>query len=73
MSESAKAKLKGKTLCKLVKNDVLEKHFDAYATLVANARYLCGKCGRVSLDADRLCKPKRLPVVAEETESPPKP
>lgn len=53
-------KLKDKTLCKLVKDDALEKHLEEYKELVARPHCICTKCGRVSEDPKRLCKPEKL-------------
>ena len=53
-------KLKDKELCKLVKDDALAGLFDAYRKLVVNPTHLCTKCGRVSNDKKRLCKPEKL-------------
>ena len=53
-------KLKDKELCKLVKDAVLEKNPAAFQKLVEHPSHLCGKCGRVSNDPDRLCKPRKL-------------
>ncbi len=50
-------KLKDKALCKLVKDDVLEEQLGAFARLVVHPTHLCRKCGRVSNDPNRLCKP----------------
>ena len=53
-------KLKDKELCKLVKDDAPAGLFDAYRKLVVNPTHLCTKCGRVSNDKKRLCKPEKL-------------
>lgn len=53
-------KLKDKTLCKLVKDEALEDHLDAYKELVIHPTHICQRCGRVSNDKDRLCKPEKL-------------
>lgn len=53
-------KLKDKELCKLVKDDALAELFEAYRNLVVNPTHLCIKCGRVSNDKKRLCKPEKL-------------
>ena len=45
------------TLCKLVKNDFLKKHFSEYKDLAANPEWICRKCGRVANDPKFLCKP----------------
>jgi len=57
-AKSDKKKLnKKRTLCKLVKNDFLKKHFASYKDLVTNPEWICRKCGRVSNDPKILCKP----------------
>ena len=44
-------------MCKLVKEGApLEELKD----LVADASYICSKCGRVAADEDRLCAPEPL-------------
>jgi hypothetical protein len=53
-------RLKDKELCKLVKDDALAQAVEAFKALVANPTHLCLKCGRVSNDKKRLCKPERL-------------
>lgn len=58
MSEAKK--LKDKELCKLVKDDALAEHLEAFKKLVEGPTHLCLKCGRVSNDKKRLCKPTRL-------------
>lgn len=50
----------GKSLCKLVKADALEHHWEKYLHLVENARFICRKCGRVANDEKNLCKPELL-------------
>lgn len=52
-----KKSVKKHTLCKLVKNDFLKKHFSEYMDLVANPEWICRKCGRVANDPKSLCKP----------------
>lgn len=49
-----------KKLCKLVKEDYLEDHLDDYIELVKKPKFICKKCGRVTADEDRVCKPKKL-------------
>lgn len=53
-------KLKGKSLCRLVKDDVLKDDLEAYKDLVRNPTHLCLKCGRASNDKNSLCKPEKL-------------
>lgn len=57
--------LKDKALCKLVKDDALEELLESYAELVRNPTHLCIKCGRVSNDRKRLCKPLPLDDLAD--------
>lgn len=53
-------KLKDKELCKLIKEDALTEHLEAFKELVKEPSHLCLKCGRVSNDKKRLCKPEKL-------------
>ena len=53
-------KLKDKALCKLVKDGVLDEALDAFRKLVQHPTHICTKCGRVSNEKDRLCKPDKL-------------
>jgi len=53
-------KLKGKPLCKLVKDEVLEEALEEYKALVVNPTHVCTKCGRASNDKKALCKPEKL-------------
>lgn len=53
-------KLKEKSLCKLVKDEVLKEDLEAYKRLVADPTHLCVKCGRVCHDKKLLCKPEKL-------------
>ncbi len=53
-------KLKGKGLCKLVKEDVLDKDLKDFKKLVMNPTHICTKCGRVANDKACLCKPEKL-------------
>ena len=66
-AKSDKKKLnKKRTLCKLVKNDFLKKHFASYKDLVTNPEWICRKCGRVSNDPKFLCKPILLSKINNE-------
>lgn len=49
-----------KSLCKLVKADALENHWEEYLHLVEDAKFICRKCGRVSNSEKNLCKPELL-------------
>ncbi|NTV73117.1 MAG: hypothetical protein HGA66_02800 [Holophaga sp.] len=53
-------KLKDKTLCKLVKDDALDKALEAFKKLVEQPTHICTDCGRASNDKHRLCSPERL-------------
>lgn len=53
-------KLKDKSICKLVKHDVLEEDLEEFKKLVVHPTHLCTKCGRVSNDKKILCKPEKL-------------
>jgi len=53
-------KLKDKELCKLVKEDALAEALEAFKKLVEHPTHICIKCGRVSNDKKRLCKPEKL-------------
>lgn len=57
--EKHEPSLKG-TLCKIVKNSDIEKHFAEYQALVNPPRYICKKCGRAAADKKSLCKPVRI-------------
>ena len=54
------AKLKGKSLCKLVNDKVLKKDLPAYVRLIDAPRYMCGKCGRAANRKKNLCDPLNL-------------
>ncbi len=54
------SKLKEKGLCKLVKEDALEKALKDFKKLVENPTHICTKCGRVANDKTFLCKPEKL-------------
>jgi len=49
-----------KTLCKLVKEDILDQDLSEYLKLITESRYVCLKCGRTSNKKKRLCKPAPL-------------
>jgi hypothetical protein len=53
-------KEKSKRLCKLVKHDALAEDLEAFKKLIVNPTHLCMKCGRVSNDKTRICKPEKL-------------
>ncbi len=52
----AKDKLSDKKLCKLAGKDDI----DALAALARDAKFICGKCGRVSSQKKSICKPVKL-------------
>ena len=52
--------LKEKSLCKLVKDNVLEEDLKAFKKLLVKPTHLCTKCGRASNDKKRLCEPEKL-------------
>ncbi len=52
-------KLKKKSFCKWGKDD-LKKNLDAIYSLVANPKYICEKCARVSKLKANLCKPYKF-------------
>jgi hypothetical protein len=51
---------KNKHLCKMVRKDYLKENLKEYAEIVKNPKYICTKCGRVSVAKKYLCKPKEL-------------
>lgn len=53
-------KLKEKSLCKLVKDGVLDEDLKDYKKLMVSPTHICVKCGRVCNDKKQLCKPERL-------------
>jgi hypothetical protein len=55
------AKLKGKSLCKLVDDKVLKKDLPGYMGLIDAPRFVCGKCGRAANRKKNLCDPKEIP------------
>ena len=52
-----------KTFCKWSPKQI-EKHFDILIGLLEDPSHVCKKCARVSNDKKALCKPAKLPVVA---------
>lgn len=50
----------GKKLCKLVKEDYLDENLKEYVKLIADAKFVCKKCGRVSQKEELLCNPKKM-------------
>lgn len=52
-------KIKPKPLCGL-KKVVIKEHFVEVQRIVANPKFICGKCARVAHESAFLCKPKRL-------------
>ena len=50
----------GKTLCKLVKDDYLDKHMDEYIEMIDKPKYVCKKCGRSANKEDVLCKAQKI-------------
>ena len=58
--KKAKKSLPDKTLCKLVKKDILKKHMKEYQALVSEPEYVCKNCGRVAKSKRSLCGPVRL-------------
>jgi hypothetical protein len=53
-------KLKGKRLCKLVKDGLLDEDMKGFEKLVVDPTHLCTKCGRACNRKKLLCEPKRL-------------
>ena len=48
-----------KNLCKL--NDkFINKHFEEIVSIVAEPKYICERCLRVSCDKSLLCKPVKI-------------
>lgn len=54
------AKLKEKSLCKLVGNKILKKNLEAYSELIRDPNFVCGKCGRAAKDKKNLCEPEKI-------------
>ncbi|MEM9157507.1 MAG: hypothetical protein AAGB46_00555 [Verrucomicrobiota bacterium] len=51
--------LKRKSLCGF-KKSIIEDHFDEIQKVVAEPKFVCGKCARVANDRCFLCKAKKL-------------
>ena len=64
-----KKKHKIRKLCKLVKKDFMDDHFEEYRTLVADSKWVCKECGRASNDPARLHAPISLENAEEEAPS----
>lgn len=54
-----------KKLCKLVKDDILDKDIKEYIKLVSEAKYVCRKCGRTAKKEENLCSAKKLKLKDE--------
>jgi hypothetical protein len=54
------AKVKGKSLCKLVGNKILKKDLKTYIELVDAPGFVCTKCGRAANDKKNLCDPEKI-------------
>lgn len=50
-------------LCEMKK--LLKTDFEAFTALVVDPTHLCKRCGRVSNEKKRLCKPQKLKAVAK--------
>jgi len=48
------------SLCKMIKNGLLQNGPQPYKDLIANGRYYCRKCGRVAVSEKNLCKAEPL-------------
>ena len=59
MSKSTKLK----TFCKWSPKQI-QKNFDLLAELIEDPCYICSKCARSANTKKALCKPVKLPVVA---------
>lgn len=55
-----KGKNETKSLCKLVKKDVVKDDFSSYSLIVDNGSYVCLKCVRVANMKKNHCKVKKL-------------
>lgn len=60
-----KEKVMSKKLCKLVKDDILDKDIKEYIKLVSEAKYVCRKCGRTAKKEENLCSAKKLKLKDE--------
>ena len=49
-----------KKLCKLVKDDILDKDIKEYIKFVSDAKFVCRKCGRTAKKEENLCSAKKL-------------
>lgn len=49
-----------KKLCKLVKDNVLDKNMDKYLSKIDNPEYVCKSCGRVANKKNILCKSYKI-------------
>ncbi len=54
------AKLKGKSLCKLVGGKALKKDLEAYVRLIDSPKFVCTKCGRAANNKKYLCQPEKI-------------
>ena len=53
-------KLKGKPLCKLVKDGLIDEDPETFRGLIEAPTHWCRKCGRACNEEKRLCKPERI-------------
>ena len=54
------AKLKEKSLCKLVGRKILKKNLSAYTELISDPQFVCTNCGRAANDKKNLCAPAKI-------------
>lgn len=54
------AKLKEKSLCKLVGKKILKKDLNAYKGLINSPQFVCTNCGRAANDKKNLCAPQKI-------------
>jgi hypothetical protein len=54
------AKIKDKTLCKLVANKAVKKKLGSYKELIDAPQFVCLRCGRAANRRKSLCDPARL-------------
>jgi hypothetical protein len=54
------AKLREKSLCRLVEDRILKKEPDAYKKLVTAPKFVCLKCGRAANRRKNLCNPTKI-------------